>query len=905
MKFPETPNRPRPPRRADQLLEWFCAPHLLEEVQGDLHERFRRDIQQVGLKKARRSYWLNVLSFFRPFALKRQPSPYPSTSSLNPAMIRNYLITTLRSLRRNPVYTAIYLTGLSVALAFGLLTFTFVQHEWSFDRAYSDADRIYRFESTDLFDFDKIPARSALNLPFLPAEIHRNFIFPVVFSQEIRAQLPELQDVLRITGLSDGLVRHDSVTVHEAAIAFTDANYFRFFGRPLVIGQPDRVLAGLTNAVISENLRQKLFGTRNPIGQPIRYEGQLYTVSGVMQNPANNTSFPSELIMRVESQSNYRDNLTQRYNTSNVYTLAKLRPNADPGQVRTRLATLGPLLFKQSLDEQRANALPNQAQTKSDDFLLTMRPLVDTHFSFSDRWERAVSPTNVYLLVFISLLILLVAGLNYITISLAKLGGRLQEVGVRKVVGAVPGQLASQLGLETVLVVSLASLLGILIAMLLLPTFNNLTDRQFGVLDLLYLPNLAGLLAIVVAISALVGAYPAFLFARFRPTLFLGQNRTYRINPTLIQGMMTTQFTISLVLVMAALTMYQQLAYVRNRDLGLNKELVLKVKNLRIFEDGVGPVLYDRMQRYKTQNTDILGIAGSAGGYGEGSFNRNGAMINGQQYWVLEQYVDYNFFGLLGMPIAQGRTFSPAISSDTAVSVRAVVINQTLAKLLGRDLVFNKPLDVLNGRTVVGVVHDHNIEDLTKAIAPATYKLASKYYGTFYFKLTPGDVAAKVARIARDWPPLADGQPFEYSFLDQDLENQYRDYQRWTTLTQLATAIALLIAALGLFGLSGIYALNRLKEVGIRKVMGATTQQLWTLLNRRTLTLVAIAFGLAIPLSVWLMNRWLANFAYHIAIGWELVMLTGLLGFLTALAAVSYHSLRAALTNPVESLRSE
>ncbi|GAB3640998.1 permease prefix domain 2-containing transporter [Spirosoma arcticum] len=896
---------PTPPHWADRLLTWFCAPHRLEEVQGDLYERYSRDVRVVGVQTANWRYWLNMLRFMRPFAVKRQPSEYSTPFLLNPDMLRNYLITTLRSLRRNPVYTAIYLTGLAVALAFGLLTFTFVHHEWSFDRAYPDADRLYRFESTDLFDFDKIPARSPLNLPFLPTEIHRSFIFPVVFSQEIRSQLPELQDVLRVTGLSDGLVRHDSITVHEEAIVFADTNYFRFFGRPLIIGQPDRVLAGLTNAVISETLRQKLFGPRNPIGQPIQYESQLYTVSGVMQNPDDNTSFPSELILRVESQSNYQSNLTQRYNNSNVYTLARLLPSVSLDRVRAKLKSLGPLLFKQPLDDRRNASLPNSPQIKPDDFLLTIRPLTDTHFSFSDRWERAVSPTNVYLLIFISLLILLVAGLNYITISLAKLGGRLQEVGVRKVVGAVPGQLAGQLWIETVLVVSLASLLGILIAVILLPTFNNLTDRQFQVLDLLRLPNLAGLLAIGLGISTLVGVYPAYLFARFRPTLFLGQNRTYRINPTLIQGMMTTQFTISLVLVMAALTMYQQLAYVRNRDLGLNKELVLKVKNLRIFDEGVGPVLYDRMLRYKNQNADILSVAGSAGGYGEGGFNRNGTMINGQQYWVLEQYVDYNFFSLLGMSIAQGRSFSPVISSDTASSVRAVVINKTLAKLLGRDLIFNKPLDVLNGRTVVGVVNDHNIEDLTKAIAPATYKLASKYYGTFYLKLTPGNVAAKVARIARDWPPLADGQPFEYSFLDQDLENQYRDYQRWTTLTQLATAIALLIAALGLFGLSGIHALNRLKEVGIRKVMGATTQQLWTLLNRRTLTLVAIAFGLAVPLSVWLMNRWLANFAYHISIGWELVMLTGLLGFLTALTAVSYHSLRAALMNPVESLRSE
>ncbi len=314
---------------------------------------------------------------------------------------------------------------------------------------------------------------------------------------------------------------------------------------------------------------------------------------------------------------------------------------------------------------------------------------------------------------------------------------------------------------------------------------------------------------------------------------------------------------------------------------GIDKRTGSQSQNLQQFEDGSGPRIYERLLRYQSANPDVLLVASSAGGYGEDGFNRNGTTINGQKYWALQQSIDYNFFTLLGNKITQTGPgfFSPAFRSDTAKSVKAVVINETLAKLLGQELVFNKPLETLNGRTVIGVVNDHNIEPLTKAIQPAYYKLGLDFQGVFYLKLTPGNLSDKVARIARDWPQLSDGQPFEYSFLDQDLQARYRDYQRWTTLTQLATGIALLIAALGLFGLAGIQAINRMREVGIRKVMGATVGQLWVLLNRRTLTLVVLAFVLAIPVSTWLMNRWLDGFAYRIPLNWPIFALAAVWAF--------------------------
>jgi putative ABC transport system permease protein len=821
-------------------------------------------------------------------------------------MLQNYLKVALRSLRRDPVYSTIHLAGLSVALAFGLLTYAFIRHERSFDRFHADADRIYRIESTDLFDFEGKPKRHPLNLPFFPAEENRSTIFPVVFGIELKQQMPEFQALIRMTGLGESIVKYGTTSVYEKAVLRTDSNYFTFFSVPLAVGRPEQVLAGLHNAVISERLKEKLFTNENPIGKAIRYDGRLYTVSGVMQNPPSNTAFNAELVVRLESDESYAGQLEQRYNTSNVYTLGKLSLTASLPSVKTKLAVLGPHLFKETIDNMLKAASPeHKSRLTNNPFLLTLRPLTDTHFSFNERWNRAVSPTNVYLLVSISLLILLVAGLNYIIISLSKLAGRLQEVGVRKVVGAAPKQLAVQLWLETGLVVGLASVISLMLALVILPTFNDLTDRTLTVFDVFQTGNLLGLLGMVLAISLVAGIYPALLFARFRPTLFLGQNRTYKINPLVIQSMMGVQFVLSLVLVTAAITMHKQLNFVQEKELGLTKELVLKIKNLQQFEDGSGPRIYERLLRYQATNPDILLVASSAGGYGEDGFNRNGTTINGQKYWALQQSIDYNFFKLLGIRVKQGRIFSPEFRSDTAKSVKAVVINETLAKLLGRELVFNKPLETLNGRSVIGVVNDHNIEPLTKAIQPAYYKLEMSFQGVFYLKLTPGNLPDKVARIARDWPQLSDGQPFEYSFLDQDLEARYREYQRWTTLTQLATGIALLIAALGLFGLAGIQAINRMREVGIRKVMGATVSQLWVLLNRRTLTLVAVAFVLAIPLSIGLMNRWLDGFAYRILLDWSIFALAGGLGVFVALAAVSYHSIRTALMNPVKSLRSE
>ncbi|GAB3264065.1 ABC transporter permease [Larkinella harenae] len=821
-------------------------------------------------------------------------------------MLKNYLTVALRGLRRDPVYSTIHLAGLSVALAFGLLTYAFVNHERSFDRFHTDADRIYRFETTDLFDFEGKPGQRPLNLPFFAAETHRSFVFPVIFGLEIKQHVPEFQEIIRMTRQRESVVKYGITSVYEKTVLHADANYFTFFSLPLTLGRPEQVLAGLHNAVISERLRQKLFADANPIGKTIHYDGRLYTVSGVMQNPPSNTTLSGELVVRLESDPSYRDQLERRYNTSNVYTLGKLSSTASLPQANAKLAVVGPQLFREMLTTVLKYASPEQKSRLSNQpFVLTVRPLADTHFSFNERWNRTVSPTNVYLLVSISLLILLVAGLNYIIISLSKLASRLQEVGVRKVVGAAPQQLAVQLWLETVLVVGLAAVISLLLALVLRPTFNALTDRTLTVLDVLQTGNLLGLLAMIGAMSLLAGIYPALLVARFRPTLFLGQNRTYKINPLVIQGMMGVQFVLSLLLVISGITMHRQLTFMQEKDLGLTKDPVLKIKNMEPVVSETGTPLYERLLRYQVDNPDVLLVASSAGGYGEDGFNRNGTTIKGQKYWALEQAVDYNFFDLMGIKLRQGRHFLPKFSSDTAKNVKAVVVNETLAKLLGDEMAFNKPMETLNGRTIIGVVNDHNIEPLTQAILPAYYKLGLWYQGVFYLKLSPGNLSDKVARIARDWPQLSDGQPFEYSFLDQDLAARYRNYQRWTTLTQLATGIALLIAALGLFGLAGIQAINRIREVGIRKVMGATVGQVWLLLNRRTLTLVAVAFGLAIPLSTWLMNRWLANFAYRIELNWTIFALAGALGFLVALAAVSYHSIRTALMNPVKSLRAE
>lgn len=821
-------------------------------------------------------------------------------------MLKNYLNVALRGLRRDPVYSAIHLAGLSVALAFGLLTYAFVNHERSFDRFHPDADRIYRFETTDLFDFEGKPARRPLNLPFFAAEEHRSFVFPVIFGLEIKQQMPEFQDIIRMARQQENIVKQGTTSVFEKAILHADSNYFTFFSLPLTIGRPEQVLAGLHNAVISERLQQKLFAGDNPIGKTIQYDGRLYTVSGVMQNPPSNTTLSGELIVRLESNPSYRDQLERRYNTSNVYTLGKLSPSASLPQTTAKLAIVGPQLFKEMITSVLEYSSPEQkSRLANQQFVLTIRSLADTHFSFHERWNRTVSPTNVYLLVSISLLILLVAGLNYIIISLSKLAGRLQEVGVRKVVGAAPRQLAVQLWIETVLVVGLAAVISLLLALILLPTFNALTDRTLTVLDVLQTGNLLGLLVLIGSVSLLAGIYPALLFARFRPTLFLGQNRTHKINPLVIQGMMGVQFVLSLLLVISGITMHRQLTFIQEKDLGLTKDLVLKIKNLQPMGDEGGSRIYERLLRYQVSNPDVLMVASSAGGYGEDGFNRNGTTIKGQKYWALEQYIDYNFFDLMDIKLRQGRLFSPKFSSDTAKSIKAVVVNETLAKLLGDEMAFNKPMEMLNGRTIIGVVNDHNIEPLTQAILPAYYRIGLWYQGVFYLKLTPGNLADKVARIARDWTQLSNGQPFEYSFLDQDLAARYRNYERWTTLTQLATSIALLIAALGLFGLAGIQAINRIKEVGIRKVMGATVGQLWLLLNRRTLALVAVSFGLSIPISTWLMNRWLDNFAYRIELHWSIFALAGALGFLVALAAVSYHSVRTALMNPVKSLKTE
>jgi putative ABC transport system permease protein len=380
----------------------------------------------------------------------------------------------------------------------------------------------------------------------------------------------------------------------------------------------------------------------------------------------------------------------------------------------------------------------------------------------------------------------------------------------------------------------------------------------------------------------------------------LKSNRTHRFNPALSRGLVVVQYAVCLFLITATLVMYRQMQYVLRKDLGFDQERVLVIENPET--DPVRQkLLWERMQQYATR-PGIASVAGTSASFGKGSMIYF-FTINGQNRPVDVFSVDYNYLPLLGIPLVQGRNFSPQYPTDS-VRNEAVIINETLARQLGDDARVGEVSRQLKAR-VVGIVQDYHYASLEMKIGPALLWLDPAAASNFLVKLAPEPGPSTLAQVARDWKTMSGGLPFNYSFLDGDIAAQYREYSRWMNLLGLAAGFAILVACLGLFGLSGLNAVNRTREVGIRKVLGASVGQVLLLLNRDVVRLAAASFALAVPGAWYLMRRWLQDFAYRVEIGPEVFVAAGLAGLLTALLAVSYHSLRAALANPVDSLRSE
>jgi putative ABC transport system permease protein len=812
-------------------------------------------------------------------------------------MIQNYLKIATRNIVKRKMYSFINAFGLSIGIAFCILIFLYIQDEKSFDQFHVNKQLIYRMEAQS-YDTWKQDAKDPYD---------RHAWLQLGLKQAMKDEIPEVEFATRFNSGSDAVLRANEKVFTEK-ICYVDADFFKMFSFKLLSGNPDKLFANKFDLVLTPTIAKKYFGEENPLGKTvlIDHEGEKsFTVVGIIESPPANSSLDFQILLSQENRPQYERNITQ-WGNFNTPTFVQLVPNTDLSKFSLNLDKMLQKVMGDRLKKWREKAtVPIPDNVKLLELVFTSLP--DMHLKKELGWHKVSDPQYSLILGGIALLILVIACINYVSLSLTTSTARRTEVGIRKVVGAQRKQLVYQFGFESIMLALVSMVIGVGLVFLFLPAFNEFTGKGILVtgLDLVQMLLVSTILTLLVGAAA--GSYPALFLSGFRPALVLKGGFTSKLQAGFTRPLVVLQFALSAFLIISSIIMYRQMRFVTTKDLGYSKEQIVVVPT----QTGWNPEADKTVQRFRVraqQEPSILSVAGTSSSFNRG-YSRYGYKIKGEQKSAWVYGIDSYYLPTLGVEFAQGRNFDEHISSDTS----AVIVNEALV----RDMKWTDPLnEYLNfqedtiglGSRVIGVVKDYHFRSLEEDIEPMFLSMNKRnvgYLTDIVIKIVPDDIPGSIEKIHKAWNDISPDKPFDYTFLDEDVAKQYQSYQRWMSIMGLATGFAILISCLGLFGLAGINAVNKTREIGIRKVMGADLQSIFVLLNRQYIWLSLIAFALAAPLSYYVMTKWLDDFKFKVTIGWELFAVSMISGLLIALMTVSYHAIRVSLVNPAETLKYE
>jgi putative ABC transport system permease protein len=810
-------------------------------------------------------------------------------------MLKNYFKIACRNLMRNKAFSAINIFGLAIGLATCLLIMLYIFNESGYDKHFSDVDRIFRVYSTD----NKGETWAATSAPMASLVQHE---LPEVEQSTRLMTFPDIARMLISNAQGNGENKFFETNGY-----YVDSNFFRVLDFDFVYGDQRSALNEPNTIVISKDMSKKYFGSENPVGKPLKIKTPFgdfdYSVKGVFDNTRYKSHIPANyfLSMRNTDMWNWVQRQTSIIGNNVFFTYFKLKARTNPTIFEKKL---------QALYEQHAGPLMKAAGYHS---ILSIQPVKDIYLHSALQNEIAANGniTYLYILGSIGIFILLIACINFMNLSTARSEKRAKEVGVRKVLGAEKKSLIWQFLGESFLMCILSLVIALALVKIILPFFNNLTQKNIRFFDkpslLLWIAGLTMLTGL------LAGIYPAFYLSSFKPvSIIKGKIMNSFSATTVRKGLVVFQFTISICLILAVIVIYQQLKFVNNQQLGFNKEQKL------ILPLGMGYLnsepSYLALRDELLKDPEIKEVSCGSAYPGVANLNDMLFYVDGKTTTDAEDVhlatIDNNYIQTMGFKVIAGRPFSAAFKGDSA----SIVINQTAVKALGYTLEnaigkkIHYDFNAMHGTLqIVGVLGDFNFESLHNTIKPfgfTTTNFADKYSYLIAAAAT-NDYAALIQKVEKIWKKTNPSIPFVYSFLDQDFQHNYEKEQRQSGIVVSFTGIAIFVACLGLFGLAAFSAEQRKKEIGVRKVLGASITDVTTLLSKEFLVLIVIAILIASPVSWWAMNSWLQNFAYKTQISWWMFVAAACLSVFIALATVSFHAIRAALANPVKSLRTE
>jgi putative ABC transport system permease protein len=809
-------------------------------------------------------------------------------------MLRSYFKIAFRNLWKNKGYSAINIFGLAAGIATCLLITLYVLDELSYDQFNKNADRIYRVNADIKF------GGSEQKLAVCPD--------PMAFTMV--KDYPEVENAVRFRNYGPSLIKKGADNIKEERIIYTDSTLFDVFSLPLVAGNPQKALAEPNTVVVTEPIARKYFNSTDVLGKVLRFDNKTnYKITGVMKEVPENSHFNFDFFVALAGVEEAHQNVWLSFNF-NTYLL--LRKDTDIGS------------FQRKLEEIRKKYIWPQAEQlmkiSQEDFKqsgnyinLSLMPLTDIHLR-SDRIAELAPNSDVqvvYIFSVIAIFILLVACVNFMNLSTARSANRAKEVGVRKVLGSQRKSLVGQFLAEAVVMSLIAFVFATGMALLLLPYLNQLALKHLTLSVWEHPLLFPALIGFAVVVGVLAGSYPAWYLSAFRPiqvlkgTITGGFKRSY-----LRSALVVFQFFISIVLIIATIIIYNQLNYIRNKKLGFQKEQVILIKDAYVL-DKQAETFKQEVLKYPEiisgSKSGFLPVSNSSRDneslFPEGHIENDKAVST--QFWT----VDHDYIKTMGMQMAGGRDFNKEFPTDSS----AIILNETAVALFGfsGNPIGKKVTELidLNAKTtrdytVIGVVKNFNYESLRENIGALCMKIGGDA-GSISFRTNTSHMAQTINHIKSAWKQVAPNEPFTFAFLDEEFDNMYRSEQRSGKIFVSFAVLAILIACLGLFGLAAYAAEQRTKEIGIRKVLGATVRQIASMLSKDFLRLVLIASLIAFPVAWWFMNQWLQDFAYRIPIEWWVFAVATFVSLFIAVVTVSFQAVKAALANPVNNLRTE
>jgi putative ABC transport system permease protein len=885
---PRSPRDPRPPRLSERLLESTANRGDSAAIAGDIAEEFHRRAAAHGPRRAR--LW------YRLFVLRSLPSFVRHTVAWSLTMFKNYLTIALRVMRRHKAFTFINLAGLAVGMACSVMIGLYVVHESGYDRFHANAPRIFRVYA-DINDDDG---------DFVGAWT------PPPLAKALLQDFPEVEEAARYSAWPrEFLITAREKSFLEGGIKFADASFFRMFSYPFIFGDAATALEEPGTIVLSRRVAEKYFGHDDPVGQAMTIKdiGRDYRVTGVIEDPPPTSHFRFDAVASIVST---RQSAETSWTGNSYFTYVLLREGASAAALEAKLPDFARRRYGPQFFEDTGVRYEDYYAKDGRHFGFRLEPLTDIHLGarVNDNLSLKGNASHLRLLSAVAFFILLIAAINFMNLATARFAHRSREVGVRKVLGSERRQLVVQFLGESLLLSVLALVIAVGAMALVLPAFGRLAGRPLAFGDIFSggFPLLLAGVALAVGLAA--GSYPALFLSSFAPQATIKGRFAARGkgHARLRRGLVLVQFAVGFAVLFGTGVIAMQMRFLASRDLGFDKERVVVINRA----NALGPSA-DAFETELLSHPGILKISRTESLPGR-HFDDNGHVLEGalstDERPLLTTYVDDRFADLLGLKLAAGRFFRRDVGTD---ATSAVVINRTAARELGLAEPVGKRFHKQYGGakegefvTIIGVLEDFHIASLhtdvrpmiLRPLSPAEWRLTS-------VKVRGEGLPATLALIERTWKQHTGGQPFQYSFLDQDFGALYDIERRAGKIFSAFSALAVLVACLGLYGLVSFSAEQRTREIGIRKALGASMSGLAGLLSREVIALVGIAVVVASPPAFFLARQWLRDFAYRAPIRPWMFVATAAAVLAVAFLSVAYRALRAAAANPVETLRNE